>query len=63
MVLYHPKHSQNQRGIAVHRPIDKRRASKARTTKSTYAKERTTYGYIDSLIGPKTAYSLQPALR
>ena len=49
--------------MVVYRPIDKRRASKARTTKSTYAKERTTYGYINSSIGLKTAHSLQPALR
>jgi len=53
MVLYHSRHSQNQRGMAVYRPIQKeRQASKAGTTESTYTKGYTTYGYIDSKARP-----------
>ena len=63
MVLYHLRHSQNQRGIAVHRPVIKKgQASKTKTPKSTYTKGRTTYYYIDSKARPKPAHCIQPAL-
>jgi len=64
MVLYYPRHSQNQRGIAVRRPSqEKGQASKARTTESAHTSERTTYGYIDSLARLTLAHSLQLTIR
>jgi len=59
VVLHYLRYSQNQRGMAIYRPIKEEKGSpNARTTKSAHIKERTTNSYINSEARPKLAYRL-----
>jgi len=50
--------------MAVYRPIkEERRASKARTSKTTYTKRRTSHCYLNSLTRSKPTHCLQSTIR